>query len=168
MRLSLIRLLLLLPGSQVLLNSPDHLVAHLRSLCKARAEVALDVFELCAVPLEVTERDAVGPVLHCGSQWDRPSLCLSVCNKTYASSKRELKVVGHVCVIGDGVVNALVQQVLVAVKVLGDTQPETEQLLCVSTVFCQSAHSVSKGHSQVSSKSCDHTAQFPASTSSLP
>ena len=70
MRLSLIRLLLLLPGSQVLLDSLDHLIADLRSLCKARAEVALDVFELIAVALEVAEGDAVGPVLLYKSQWD--------------------------------------------------------------------------------------------------
>ena len=40
------------------------------------------------------------------------------------------------CIVGDRVVDALVEQVLVAVKVLGDTQPETEKLVCVSTVFC--------------------------------
>ena len=56
--------MLLLPSSQVLLDCLDHLIAHLRSLCKARAEVALDVFELVAVAFEVTERDAVGPVLY--------------------------------------------------------------------------------------------------------
>lgn len=66
-------------------------------------------------------------------------------SKTYASSKCELKVVSNVRVVGDGIVNALVQQVFVAVKVLGDTQPETEQLLCVSTLFCQSTHSVLQG-----------------------
>jgi hypothetical protein len=57
-------------------------------------------------------------------------------NKTYASSECELQVVGHVCVVRDGVVDALVQQVLVAVEVLGNAQPETEQLVYVSTVFC--------------------------------
>ena len=91
-----------------------------------------------------------------------------VCSKTYASGKRELQVVGYVCVVGDGVVDALVEQVLVAVKVLGDTQPETEKLICISAVSCQSTRSVSKGYSQVSNKSYDHTAQFPASTSSPP
>ena len=58
-----LRLLLLLPGSQVLLNSLDHLIAHLRGLCEARTEVALDVFELVTVALEVAQRDTVGPVL---------------------------------------------------------------------------------------------------------
>lgn len=57
-------------------------------------------------------------------------------SKTYASGKCELQVVGYVCVVGDGVVDALVEQVLVSVKILGDTQPETEKLVCVSTVFC--------------------------------
>ena len=70
------------------------------------------------------------------SQPDVHSLSMVVCSKTYASGKRELQVVGYMCVVGDGVVDALVEQVLVAVKVLGDTQPETEKLVCVSTVFC--------------------------------
>jgi hypothetical protein len=48
------------------------------------------------------------------------------CAKTYASSECELQVVGNVRVVGDGVVDALVQQVLIAVEVLGNTQPETE------------------------------------------
>lgn len=65
------------------------------------------------------------------SQRDKPSLSMIVCSKTYASGKCEFQVIGYVCVVGDGVVNALVQQVLVAVEVLGNTQPETEQLLCV-------------------------------------
>jgi len=78
MRLSLLRLLLFLPGSEILLNRPNHLIAHLRSLSEARAEVALNVFELCAVALEVSERDAVGPVLYYESQWDGPSLRMNV------------------------------------------------------------------------------------------
>jgi hypothetical protein len=51
---------------------------------------------------------------------------MTSCNRTYASSECELQIVSHVSVIGDGVVDALVQQVLVAVEILGDTQPETE------------------------------------------
>ena len=61
--LSLTRLLLRLPRSQVVLNCLNHLIADLRSLCEARAEVALDVFELCTVAFEIAKRDAVGPVL---------------------------------------------------------------------------------------------------------
>jgi hypothetical protein len=87
---------------------------------------------------------------------------------TYASSECELQVVGDVCVVGDGVVDALVQKVLVAVEVLGNTQPETEQLVCISTIFYQPTLSVSRSHLQVSNKSCGHTAQSPASTSSPP
>ena len=44
-----------------------------------------------------------------------------VCSKTYASGKCELQVVGYMCVVGDGVVDALVEQVLVSVKILCNT-----------------------------------------------
>lgn len=40
---------------------------------------------------------------------------------THASSEGEFEIVGHVCVVRDGVVDALVQQVLVAVEVLGNS-----------------------------------------------
>lgn len=59
----LLLLLLLLTGSQVLFNRLDHFVAHFRGLCKARAEVVLDLFELLAVAFCVAKRDAVRPVL---------------------------------------------------------------------------------------------------------
>lgn len=57
------RRLLVLPSLQILLDSLDHLIAHLRRLGKARAEVALDLFELLTIALQVSEGDAVGPVL---------------------------------------------------------------------------------------------------------
>jgi hypothetical protein len=56
-------LLLLLASPQVLFDGLDHFVANFRSLCKARAEVVLDLFELLAVALCVAEGDAVRPVL---------------------------------------------------------------------------------------------------------
>jgi hypothetical protein len=89
--------------------------------------------------------------------------------KTYASSKCELQIIGYVCVVGDGVVDTLIQQVLVAVKVLGNTQPKTEQLMYVLARWCVSLHlQYFKGHLQVSNKSYGRTARFPASTSSPP
>lgn len=60
---SFLRLLLSLASSQIVLNGPDHLVAHLGGLGKTRAEVLLDVLEFLAVAVKVTEGDAVGPVL---------------------------------------------------------------------------------------------------------
>lgn len=41
--------------------------------------------------------------------------------KTYACGESELKVISHVCTVGDGIVDALVEQVFIAVEVLGDT-----------------------------------------------
>lgn len=61
-------LLFLLASSQVLFNRLDHLVAHFRGLCKARAEVILDLLELLAVSFCVAEGDAVRPVLWLSSQ----------------------------------------------------------------------------------------------------
>lgn len=55
------------------------------------------------------------------SQRDGRSLSMVVCSKTYASGKCELQIVGYVCVVGDGVVDALVEQVLVSVKILCNT-----------------------------------------------
>jgi len=119
-RRSLTRLLLRLPSSQVLLDRLDHLVAHLRSLCEARAEVTLDLLELLTVAFEVAERDSVGPVLFCQMSVKPPSLLVDTGSKTYTSSKCELQIIGHVRVVGDGVVDALVQQLFVAVEVLGN------------------------------------------------
>lgn len=112
--------LLILPSLQVVLNGLDHLVAHLRRLGKARAEVALDLLELLAVAFQVAEGDAVGPIL----------LLESVCIvslaevdevKTYACSEGELQVVRDVRAVGDSVVDTLIEQVFVAVEVFGDT-----------------------------------------------
>ena len=51
---------------------------------------------------------------------------------TYASSKCKLQIVGDKRAVCDGIVDAFVEKIFVAVEVLGNTQPKTEELLTVS------------------------------------
>ena len=114
------RRLLILPSLQVLFDSLDHLIANLRRLGKAWAEVALDLFELLAVAFQVSEGDAVGPVLLARLVHEAQRV-LSDQAKTYACGESEFEVISHVCTVGDGIVDTLVEQVFVAVQVLGNT-----------------------------------------------
>lgn len=51
---------------------------------------------------------------------------------THPRSKRELQIVGAECVVVNGCIKCLVEEVLVPEQVLSHTQPETEKLQHVS------------------------------------
>lgn len=68
---------------------------------------------------------------------------------THPRSKCELQIVGSECVVVNGCIKCLVEEVLVTEQVLRHTQPETEKLRHISTITSQGGHAHAWSHTGV-------------------
>lgn len=66
--------------------------------------------------------------------------------RTYASSEGKLQIVSNKGAVCDGIIDALIEEVLVAVEVLSDAEPETEKLCSSQYGLLVSSNRIARTH----------------------
>ena len=112
---------------RVLQNRPDHLIAHPRRLGKPRRKELLNAFEPIPIALKGAKADTVRPTL-CQSQRSALNFLKGRQIITHSSCKCELQVVGAEGVVVNSSTEDFVEQIGFPEKILGDAEPEPEQL----------------------------------------